>query len=41
MSTTTKSLADHFTEQAQRQPDAPALIWDGEPVSYRDLEQMA
>jgi acyl-coenzyme A synthetase/AMP-(fatty) acid ligase len=41
MSTTTKSLADHFTEQAQRQPDAPALIWDGEPVSYAELEQMA
>jgi acyl-coenzyme A synthetase/AMP-(fatty) acid ligase len=41
MSTITKSLADHFAEQAQRQPDAPAVIWDGEPISYGELQQMA
>jgi amino acid adenylation domain-containing protein len=38
---TTKSLADHFAEQVERQPDAPALIWDGEPISYSELQQMA
>ena len=27
--TATRSIADHFAEQAQRQPEAPALIWDG------------
>ena len=27
--TATRSLADHFAEQAGRRPDAPALIWDG------------
>ena len=41
MSTITKSLADHFAEQAQRQPDAAAVIWDGEPISYGELQQMA
>jgi acyl-coenzyme A synthetase/AMP-(fatty) acid ligase len=41
MSTITKSLADHFAEQAQRRPEAPALIWDGEPISYGELQQMA
>jgi acyl-coenzyme A synthetase/AMP-(fatty) acid ligase len=39
--TTIKSLADHFTDQVQRQPDAPALIWDGEPISYRELQALA
>jgi len=38
---TTKSLADHFAEQAERQPQAPALIWDGEAISYAELQQMA
>jgi acyl-coenzyme A synthetase/AMP-(fatty) acid ligase len=41
MSTVTKSLADHFAEHAERQPDAPALIWDGEPISYGELRSMA
>jgi acyl-coenzyme A synthetase/AMP-(fatty) acid ligase len=41
MSTTTKSLADHFAEQADRQPDAPALIWDGEAISYGELRAMS
>ncbi len=41
MSTTTKSLADHFDEHAERQPDAPALLWDGEPISYGELRGMA
>jgi acyl-coenzyme A synthetase/AMP-(fatty) acid ligase len=39
--TTTKSIADHFAEQARSQPEAPALIWDGEPISYQELQQMA
>jgi acyl-coenzyme A synthetase/AMP-(fatty) acid ligase len=39
--TTIKSLADQFSEQAQRQPEAPALIWDGEAISYGELQQMA
>jgi acyl-coenzyme A synthetase/AMP-(fatty) acid ligase len=41
MSTISKALADHFAERAQGQPDAPALIWDGEPISYGELQQMA
>jgi acyl-coenzyme A synthetase/AMP-(fatty) acid ligase len=40
MSTVTKSLADHFAEQVERQPDAPALIWDGEAISYGELASM-
>ncbi|MBV9606652.1 MAG: AMP-binding protein [Solirubrobacterales bacterium] len=39
--TAIRSLADHFAEQVRRQPDAPALIWDGAPVSYRELQQLA
>ena len=31
---------DHFEAQAQSQPDAPALIWDGETISYGELAQM-
>jgi acyl-coenzyme A synthetase/AMP-(fatty) acid ligase len=38
--TTTKSIAEHFIDQARRQPEAPALIWDGEPVSYGELLQL-
>jgi acyl-coenzyme A synthetase/AMP-(fatty) acid ligase len=38
---TTKSLADHFADQAERQPQAPALIWDGAPISYSELQKMA
>jgi acyl-coenzyme A synthetase/AMP-(fatty) acid ligase len=38
---TAKSIADHLADQAERQPDAPALIWDGEPISYGELHQMA
>jgi acyl-coenzyme A synthetase/AMP-(fatty) acid ligase len=41
MSTVTKSLADHFAEHAERQPDAPALIWDAESISYGELRSMA
>ena len=29
-----ESVADHFAEQADSQPDAPALIWDGRAISY-------
>ena len=39
--TAIRSIADHFAEQAERQPDAPALIWDGEPISYAELQGLA
>ena len=39
--TTTKSIAAHFADQAERRPDAPALIWDGEAISYGELQRMA
>ncbi|HUA47253.1 MAG TPA: AMP-binding protein [Solirubrobacteraceae bacterium] len=39
--TALRSLADHFADQAERRPDAAALIWDGEPVSYDELAAMA
>ncbi|HEY1520307.1 MAG TPA: AMP-binding protein [Solirubrobacteraceae bacterium] len=39
--TATRSIADHFAEQAQRQADAPALIWDGQPISYAELQGLA
>ena len=39
--TETKSIAEHFAEHVQRQPDAPALIWDGEAISYRELADLA
>src|SRR5215472_5669052 len=39
--TDTKSIAEHFAEQVARQPDAPALIWDGEAVTYRELADLA
>ena len=37
----TKSIADHFADQAERQGDAPALIWEGEPISYSELATLA
>ena len=39
--TAVRSIADHFAEQAEHRPDAPALIWDGEPISYADLLALA
>ncbi len=36
-----RSIADHFADQVQQQPDAPALIWDGEPISYAELGELA
>ena len=36
-----KSLFDHFTEHAESRPDAPALIWEGEAISYGELATMA
>ncbi|MGZ4233439.1 MAG: AMP-binding protein, partial [Solirubrobacteraceae bacterium] len=39
--TAIRSIADHFAEQAQSQPDAPALIWDGQPISYRELQELS
>jgi acyl-coenzyme A synthetase/AMP-(fatty) acid ligase len=31
---------DHFSAQAQSRPDAPALIWEGETISYGELGEM-
>jgi acyl-coenzyme A synthetase/AMP-(fatty) acid ligase len=39
--TTTRSIADHFAEHAARRPDAPALIWDGQAISYAELQGLA
>ena len=39
--TATRSIADHFAEQAARRPEAPALIWDGQPISYAELQGLA
>jgi len=39
--TAVRSLADHFAAQVQQRPDAPALIWEGLPVSYRELQQLS
>ena len=39
--TAVRSLADHFAEQVRQQPDVPALIWEGLPVSYRELQQLS
>ena len=39
--TTTRSLAEHFAEQARRAPHAPALIWDGEAIGYGELAELA
>jgi acyl-coenzyme A synthetase/AMP-(fatty) acid ligase len=39
--TTARSIADHFTDEVARQPDAPALIWDGERISYVELQRLA
>ncbi len=39
--TAIRSIAEHFAEQAKRAPDAPALIWDGQPISYRELQELA
>jgi acyl-coenzyme A synthetase/AMP-(fatty) acid ligase len=39
--TATRSIADYFAEQAQRQAQAPALIWDGAPISYAELQGLA
>lgn len=36
-----ESLADHFAEQAGRQPAAPALIWETRAISYGELQEMA
>lgn len=35
------SLYDHFAAHAQRTPDAPALIWEDETISYGELAAMA
>jgi amino acid adenylation domain-containing protein len=37
----TESLFDHFAAQAQSRPEAPALIWEGERITYGELAQMA
>jgi acyl-coenzyme A synthetase/AMP-(fatty) acid ligase len=35
------SLAAYFAAHAERAPDAPALIWDGQATSYGELRGMA
>ncbi|MHB8694401.1 MAG: AMP-binding protein [Solirubrobacteraceae bacterium] len=35
------SLAGHVAAQAQRAPDAVSLIWDGQAITYGELQQMA
>jgi acyl-coenzyme A synthetase/AMP-(fatty) acid ligase len=37
----TQTLYEHFVTQAEARPDAPALIWDDQPISYRELAGMA
>lgn len=37
----TGSLADSFMEMARNQPAAPALVWQGEHISYENLLDMA
>ena len=39
--TAIRSLADHFAEQVRQQPDAPALIWEGSSISYRELQRLS
>jgi acyl-coenzyme A synthetase/AMP-(fatty) acid ligase len=34
---TVAPLAEHFAAQAERDPSAPALIWDNERISYEEL----
>jgi acyl-coenzyme A synthetase/AMP-(fatty) acid ligase len=36
-----ESYFDRFAAQVQDQPGAPALIWDGETISYGELGEMA
>lgn len=35
------NLADRFMEHARNRPDAPALVWQGETISYSALLDMA
>jgi acyl-coenzyme A synthetase/AMP-(fatty) acid ligase len=37
----TSSLGDQFIEMARNRPTAPALVWQGETISYGDLLEMA
>ncbi len=37
---TVAPLAEHFAAHAEREPAAPALIWDGEKISYEELRSM-
>jgi acyl-coenzyme A synthetase/AMP-(fatty) acid ligase len=37
---TVAPLAEHFAAHAEREPAAPALIWDGEKISYGELRSM-
>ena len=37
----TGSLADQFIETARDRPDAPALVWQGDEISYGKLLDMA
>jgi len=35
------SLSDRFLERVRQQPAAPALVWDGRRISYRELHAIA
>jgi len=37
---TVTPLAEHFAAHAERVPGAPALIWDGAPISYEELRNL-
>jgi acyl-coenzyme A synthetase/AMP-(fatty) acid ligase len=36
-----RSIADHVAEHAERDPQAPALLWQDAPISYGELHAMA
>ena len=38
---TPRLVHEHFQEQAARTPDAPAVVWNGSDLTYRELDQNA
>ena len=36
----TETIFDHFAAHARARPEAPALIWEGEAISYGELAEM-
>jgi acyl-coenzyme A synthetase/AMP-(fatty) acid ligase len=41
MTGSSRSIADHVADHAEQAPDAAALIWDRETISYGELHEMA